>query len=84
VKTTDIFDAMNTPDAQNGDKTRGFVLVTAASVQQRPSPSFSPGPHRAKDIFIATRRWRACRSHKTYKRIGWTGSTPAVVFLLKN
>ena len=33
VKTTDIFDAMNTPDAQNGDKTRGFVLVTAASAQ---------------------------------------------------
>ncbi len=33
VKTTVIFDAMNTPDAQNGDKTRGFVLVTAASVQ---------------------------------------------------
>ena len=33
VKTTDIFDAMNTPDAANGDKTRGFVLVTAASVQ---------------------------------------------------
>jgi hypothetical protein len=33
VKTTDIFDAMNTPDAQNGDKTRGFVLVTAATVQ---------------------------------------------------
>ena len=33
VKTTDIFDAMNTPDAANGDKTRGFVMVTAASVQ---------------------------------------------------
>ena len=33
VKTADIFDAMNTPDAQNGDKTRGFVLVTAASAQ---------------------------------------------------
>ena len=33
VKAADIFDAMNTPDAQNGDKTRGFVLVTAASVQ---------------------------------------------------
>jgi hypothetical protein len=33
VKTTDIFDAMNTPDAANDNKTRGFVLVTAASVQ---------------------------------------------------
>ncbi len=33
VKTTDIFDAMNTPDAANGGKTRGFVLVTAAPVQ---------------------------------------------------
>jgi hypothetical protein len=33
VKTADIFEAMNTPDAANGDKTRGFVLVTAAPVQ---------------------------------------------------
>ena len=33
VKTTDIFDAMNTPDPSNDDKTRGFVLVTAAAVQ---------------------------------------------------
>jgi hypothetical protein len=33
VKTTDIFDAMNTPDASNDNKTRGFVLVTAAAVQ---------------------------------------------------
>jgi hypothetical protein len=33
VKTTDIFDAMNTPDPSNDDKTRGFVLVTAAPVQ---------------------------------------------------
>jgi Phytochelatin synthase len=33
VKTTDIFDAMNTPDPSNDNKTRGFVLVTAASVQ---------------------------------------------------
>jgi hypothetical protein len=33
VKTTDIFDAMNTPDAANDHKTRGFVLVTAATVQ---------------------------------------------------
>ena len=33
VKTIDIFDAMNTPDAANGDKTRGFVLVTTAPVQ---------------------------------------------------
>jgi Phytochelatin synthase len=33
VKAADIFDAMDTPDAQNGDKTRGFVLVTAASVR---------------------------------------------------
>ena len=33
VKTTDIFDAMNTPDAANDNKTRGYVLVTAAPVQ---------------------------------------------------
>src|SRR5271167_57159 len=33
VKTAEIFDAMNTPDASNGDKTRGFLLVTAAVVQ---------------------------------------------------
>ncbi len=33
VRTTDIFDAMNTPDAQNRDKTRGFVLVTAPPIQ---------------------------------------------------
>jgi Phytochelatin synthase len=33
VKTGEIFGAMNTPDASNGDKTRGFVLVTAAIVQ---------------------------------------------------
>jgi hypothetical protein len=30
VKTADIFAAMNTPDAVNGDKSRGFVTVTAA------------------------------------------------------
>jgi hypothetical protein len=33
VKTTDIFDAMNTPDAANDNKTRGYVLVTPATVQ---------------------------------------------------
>ena len=33
VKTADIFAAMNTPDAANGNKSRGFVLVTAATVQ---------------------------------------------------
>jgi hypothetical protein len=33
VKTTDIFDAMDTRDPSNDDKTRGFVLVTAATVQ---------------------------------------------------
>jgi hypothetical protein len=32
VKTAEIFDAMNTRDAVNGDKSRGFVLVTAAAV----------------------------------------------------
>ncbi len=32
VKTADMFGAMNTPDAANGDKSRGFVLVTAAPV----------------------------------------------------
>jgi hypothetical protein len=30
VKTADVFAAMNTPDAANGGKSRGFVLVTAA------------------------------------------------------
>jgi hypothetical protein len=33
VTTTDIFDAMNTPDPSNDNKTRGFVLVTAAAGQ---------------------------------------------------
>jgi hypothetical protein len=33
VKTTDMFGAMNTPDAVNDNKTRGFVLVTAATAQ---------------------------------------------------
>jgi hypothetical protein len=33
VKTADMFAAMNTPDAANDNKTRGFVLVTAPSVQ---------------------------------------------------
>ena len=32
VKTSDMFAAMNTEDAQNDNKTRGFVLVTAATV----------------------------------------------------
>jgi hypothetical protein len=31
VKTADLFDAMNTPDGANENKTRGFVLVTAAT-----------------------------------------------------
>ena len=33
VKTADMFAAMNTPDAANGDKSRGFVLVTTAAAQ---------------------------------------------------
>jgi hypothetical protein len=33
VKTVDMFAAMNTLDAANDNKTRGFVLVTAATVQ---------------------------------------------------
>ena len=33
VKTVDMFAAMNTPDAANANRTRGFVLVTAAPVQ---------------------------------------------------
>jgi hypothetical protein len=33
VKTADMFAAMNTPDAVNDNKARGFVLVTAPSVQ---------------------------------------------------
>ncbi len=33
VKTADMFAAMNTADAANDNKTRGFVLVTAAAVQ---------------------------------------------------
>ena len=32
VKTSEIFDAMNTKDSDNADKTRGFVLVTAATL----------------------------------------------------
>jgi hypothetical protein len=33
VKTADMFGAMNTPDAVNDNKTRGFILVTAATIQ---------------------------------------------------
>jgi Phytochelatin synthase len=33
IKTADMFAAMNTPDVVNDNKTRGFVLVTAATVQ---------------------------------------------------
>jgi hypothetical protein len=33
VKTADMFAAMNTPDAVSDNKTRGFVLVTAATAQ---------------------------------------------------
>ncbi|MGB7975135.1 MAG: phytochelatin synthase family protein [Roseiarcus sp.] len=33
VKTSDMFAAMNTPDAVNDNKSRGFVLVTAATIQ---------------------------------------------------
>jgi hypothetical protein len=33
VKTADMFAAMNTPDAVNDNKSRGFVLVTASTVQ---------------------------------------------------
>ena len=33
VKTADMFAAMNTADASNDGKTRGFVLVTAATAQ---------------------------------------------------
>jgi Phytochelatin synthase len=33
VKTADMFAAMDTPDAVNDNKTRGFILVTAATVQ---------------------------------------------------
>ena len=33
VKAADLFAAMDTPDAANDNKTRGFVLVTAATVQ---------------------------------------------------
>jgi Phytochelatin synthase len=33
VMAADMFAAMNTPDAANDNKTRGFVLVTAANVQ---------------------------------------------------
>ena len=49
VKTADVFAAMNTPDAANGNKTRGFVLVTAATVRWRQSHLFRQGPPRAKD-----------------------------------
>ena len=33
VKAADMFAAMNTPDAANDNKSRGFVLVTAAAAQ---------------------------------------------------
>jgi Phytochelatin synthase len=33
IKTADMFAAMNTPDGANDNRTRGFVLVTAATVR---------------------------------------------------
>lgn len=33
VKASDLFDAMNTTDSDNQNRTRGFVLVSAATVQ---------------------------------------------------
>jgi hypothetical protein len=33
VKTSDIFDAMNTTDSDNDNKTRGFVLVSSSAAQ---------------------------------------------------
>ena len=33
VKTADMFAAMNTPDAVNDNKSRGFVLITSGTVQ---------------------------------------------------
>jgi hypothetical protein len=33
VKASDLFDAMNTTDSDNDNRTRGFVLVSAATVQ---------------------------------------------------
>jgi hypothetical protein len=33
VRTSDIFDAMNTKDSDNENRTRGFVMVTAATLQ---------------------------------------------------
>ena len=29
VKTADLFDAMNTPDPDNDNKTRGYVLISS-------------------------------------------------------
>jgi hypothetical protein len=38
VKAPDLFDAMNTTDASNGGKTRGYVVVTKAA----PAPAAAP------------------------------------------
>jgi hypothetical protein len=37
VKASDLFDAMNTVDSVNAGKTRGYVLVTKASVSPAPA-----------------------------------------------
>jgi len=39
VKTADLFDAMNTPDSDNDNKTRGYVLVSSrAAAGNAPAP----------------------------------------------
>ena len=38
VRASDLFDAMNTTDASNGGKTRGYVVVTKAA----PAPAAAP------------------------------------------
>ena len=36
VTASDLFDAMNTPDSDNGDKTRGYVLISAEGSAAKP------------------------------------------------
>jgi hypothetical protein len=37
VTTSDLFDAMNTPDPDNADKTRGYVLIAGQAAASAPA-----------------------------------------------
>jgi hypothetical protein len=42
VGAAELFDAMNTPDADNQNRTRGFVLITKPTRQKHDQPPIGP------------------------------------------